>query len=559
MRTMLAIACVAVGALALHGNGAARAENPRVNVQVFHPSAHVGDLLTTMGTDIGPPLQWSASLYANFGKNALVFIDATDEGTFRDEVIQDQLTLDLGGSLALFNRLSLGLTIPLHVLNAGQTGGFIPLSPNPASFAFGDIRLSPKVGILMREKHANGLGLAASLDLTVPSGDGDSFVSDPFTIAPVVIADFKLGELTLAANLGFRIRTAESDLYGYATASHELFWHLGGRYGVVPGQLDVIGEIYGASADFSTANATHLEGVLAGRLKLPDFGLAFTLGGGSGFTKGYGNTKFRVFAGVEFAPEVVLDKDKDGILDETDKCPEDPEDKDNFQDQDGCPDPDNDNDKVLDPSDKCPLDPEDIDTFQDEDGCPDLDNDGDGKNDPDDQCPNEAEDVDAFKDDDGCPEADNDEDKILDGVDKCPNEAEVYNGKDDEDGCPDETLAAIEQGKIVIKDKIYFDTNKATIKPQSDPVLNAVQGILKANPHVKKVSIEGHTDDVGNATRNKKLSDDRAKSVMAWLIAHGIDAERLSAVGYGYERPSVLAKTKEAREANRRVEFIIQE
>jgi outer membrane protein OmpA-like peptidoglycan-associated protein len=295
-------------------------------------------------------------------------------------------------------------------------------------------------------------------------------------------------------------------------------------------------------------------------LKLPETDIAITVGGGSGFTKGYGNTKFRIFAGVTFSPEVVLDADEDGIADEFDQCIAEPEDKDSFKDEDGCPDPDNDADGVLDGADKCVVDPEDVDGYQDEDGCPDLDNDGDGKPDTEDKCPDEVEDVDNFQDEDGCPEPDNDNDRILDGADKCPTEAEVHNGKEDDDGCPDETLAKVEQGKIVILQKIFFDTAKATIKKESFPVLEAVAGILKANPDIKKVAIEGHTDDVGNDARNLELSDARAKSVMAWLtVTGGVEAARLSAQGYGETRPAVTGKTKDVREANRRVEFIIGE
>src|SRR6185312_8749748 len=83
------------------------------------------------------------------------------------------------------------------------------------------------------------------------------------------------------------------------------------------------------------------------------------------------------------------DRDGDGIKDNADKCPDQPEDKDGFQDEDGCPDLDNDGDGLNDAIDKCPNDPEDKDGFEDEDGCPDPDNDNDGIADKDDKCPNE--------------------------------------------------------------------------------------------------------------------------------------------------------------------------
>jgi len=161
-----------------------------------------------------------------------------------------------------------------------------------------------------------------------------------------------------------------------------------------------------------------------------------------------------------------LDKDGDGIADKDDLCPDRAEDFDQFEDVDGCPDPDNDNDGVLDPLDKCPNDPEDKDLFEDEDGCPDPDNDqdqlpdaedrcpntpgpkenggcpiddtdGDGIPDDKDQCPTKPEDFDGDRDEDGCPDVDTDGDGLEDDVDKCPTEPEDFDQFEDEDGCPE--------------------------------------------------------------------------------------------------------------------------
>ena len=156
------------------------------------------------------------------------------------------------------------------------------------------------------------------------------------------------------------------------------------------------------------------------------------------------------------------DRDGDGIKDNDDQCPDQPEDKDEFQDQDGCPDPDNDKDGVLDAEDKCPITPgaketngcpredtdadgipddidrcrdtpEDKDGFQDEDGCPDADNDNDGLLDAADKCPDQAGPPQNF----GCPIVDKDGDGINDDTDKCVDEPEDKDGFQDEDGCPD--------------------------------------------------------------------------------------------------------------------------
>ena len=265
------------------------------------------------------------------------------------------------------------------------------------------------------------------------------------------------------------------------------------------------------------------------------------------------------------------DNDGDTILDREDKCPNAKEDLDGWQDDDGCPDPDNDgdgildiiddacpNDKedgllprphdgcprsktdsdgdgVMDDKDKCPNEPEDKDGFEDEDGCPDVDNDKDGIPDVSDKCPNAPEDMDGFKDEDGCPDPDNDNDGVLDKDDKCPNEPETINGYKDEDGCPDNgppPKVKIERGQIVILDKIFFDTNKAKIQPKSFNLLDQVTLTIKAHADFK-IRIEGYTDAQGKLDANIKLSQHRAEAVqrlphLARHIGGTVDGERAS-------------------------------
>jgi len=162
------------------------------------------------------------------------------------------------------------------------------------------------------------------------------------------------------------------------------------------------------------------------------------LGVGVGLDHAIGSPMFRGFVGVGWAPDF-RDRDHDGIIDSLDRCPDEPEDFDGFQDDDGCPDEDNDNDGIPDAVDKCPNEPEDFDGFQDDDGCPDLDNDHDGIPDVDDACPNEPEDGKGKRPFDGCPSTmeDSDGDGIPDVLDQCPDEPEDKDGFQDEDGCPD--------------------------------------------------------------------------------------------------------------------------
>jgi outer membrane protein OmpA-like peptidoglycan-associated protein len=247
------------------------------------------------------------------------------------------------------------------------------------------------------------------------------------------------------------------------------------------------------------------------------------------------------------------DRDGDGIPDDIDKCPNDPEDKDGFQDDDGCPDPDNDKDGILDAKDKCPNDAEDRDGFEDADGCPDPDNDKDGIPDVKDKCPNDPEDKDGFEDADGCPDPDNDKDGVPDVSDQCPLEP----GPADNHGCPKKfEHIVVTQDKIELKQKIFFETDKATIMPRSFGLLDEIGSVLRARPTMR-VRIEGHTDARGTAAHNMKLSQSRADSVRQHLIGLGVEGGRMDAQGFGSQQPIETNKTAAGRERNRRVEFII--
>jgi outer membrane protein OmpA-like peptidoglycan-associated protein len=249
-----------------------------------------------------------------------------------------------------------------------------------------------------------------------------------------------------------------------------------------------------------------------------------------------------------------VDTDGDGILDNVDDCPRKPEDFDGFEDKDGCPEDDNDSDGILDKDDGCPLQPEDKDGFEDTDGCPDPDNDKDGLADKVDQCPEEPEDADGHDDDDGCPDCDDDGDGVPEcpePIDKCPNKPAKT-----PDGCPAYKLVVVTQNKIEIKQTIYFDTRKATIKRVSYPLLDEVAQALFDNPTIQ-IRIEGHTDSQGKDAFNLKLSTNRAASVRNYLIAKGVEESRMTSEGFGETMPIADNRTKEGRSQNRRVEFVI--
>jgi outer membrane protein OmpA-like peptidoglycan-associated protein len=237
------------------------------------------------------------------------------------------------------------------------------------------------------------------------------------------------------------------------------------------------------------------------------------------------------------------DNDLDGLPDVSDACPNEAEDKDQFEDENGCPDPDNDNDGVLDGADQCVNEPEDKDGFEDENGCPDTDNDADGILDAEDKCPINAEDKDEFQDQDGCADPDNDNDGILDGDDKCPLKPESFNGVEDGDGCPDEGgKVKLTCEEITISEQVFFDTGKATIRKVSHDLLNQVGGVLQNAKFVTKVRVEGHTD-----------------AVKAYLVKKGIDGARLEPQGFGESQPVAPNDTEENMAKNRRVVFVVLE
>ena len=232
--------------------------------------------------------------------------------------------------------------------------------------------------------------------------------------------------------------------------------------------------------------------------------------------------------GFYFHPgEVAVDSDGDGLLDSEDRCVGDPEDADGFEDSDGCPDTDNDRDGILDTLDACPDEPEDADGFEDDDGCPE----------PDVEVP-----------------VDSDGDGVFDPEDRCPDE---YG--EGSDGCPSAVVVDEEAGQIVILEKVYFDTDSATIQQRSYELLDEVAHVLKDNPQLERVEVAGHTDSAGDYGYNKQLSQRRAESVRSYLIDHGIDGGRLTAKGYGPDEPIADNGSEDGRAKNRRVEFKILE
>jgi outer membrane protein OmpA-like peptidoglycan-associated protein len=128
-----------------------------------------------------------------------------------------------------------------------------------------------------------------------------------------------------------------------------------------------------------------------------------------------------------------------------------------------------------------------------------------------------------------------------------------------------ETLCELEQRLVVVEEtevqlyqQIHFAFDRADILPESFALMQQIANVLRDNPQLSQIEIQGHTDDVGTRRYNLDLSHRRANAVRDWLVNAGVDAARLTARGYGMDRPIVQGRTEEARARNRRVQFVIQ-
>ncbi|HLT29420.1 MAG TPA: OmpA family protein [Myxococcaceae bacterium] len=417
------------------------------------------------------------------------------------------------------------------------------------AIGLGDIRVMPRVSILSPRDFP--IGLAVVLDTTLPTGDKRSFLGERgFTFAPSAAAELPIGPLRVLANAGVKLRQPSQFLQQYV--SNEATFGAGVIYRLPDlGKLtdvEALAEMHLSTpleAPFTFRNADSLktpwEVLVGGRAKVAKgWGVELDIGRGVTWHPSYGRPALRVMASAVWTWESA-DRDGDGIPDDRDQCPDEPEDRDGFQDSDGCPDPDNDGDGIPDELDRCP----DLPGPEEFNGCPDTD--GDGTPDELDRCPE----LPGPKEFDGCP--DTDFDTVPDHLDKCPE----IPGPPENDGCEFEEgpEVEVEGDRIRIKGNINFETNRSDIKSDSFEKLNEVARVLNENPGLGPVMIEGHTDSVGPAAYNQRLSEARAKAVLDYLVGKGVHPSRLRSTGYGEERPIADNDTITGRAKNRRTDF----
>jgi len=421
-------------------------------------------------------------------------------GSQRDQLLEHRLSLHLLGAWSL-GPAELSVEVPVALWQQSDfslltdQGVTGPLVAPIAKTALGDVRLGAKVPVLREERFP--LGLAGLLDVRLPTGNGDAFYSDGFAVVPTAIATKTLGRVRLDGQLGYNFRGT-------------------GQYAQLVVQD---GWTYGAGVTVDLPKAAFLQRWRA----LAEIG--------GGLPRGWDSSSERyraplaARAGLRWfvTPDVSVELGGGAGLGETGYGRE------QWRVFGGVrwsrmpaaalpPDEDWDHDGVPNSKDRCPREPGPAEL----DGCPDRDGDG-----------------------------------IPDIDDKCPDQP----GPVQNEGCPlkeDEPLVEIENERLSLKDSVHFDTGKDTIKSESFKLLDQIAELLNAHAELKRIRIEGHTDNVGGAAYNKDLSQRRARSVVRYLSEKGkVAPSRLEAAGYGFERPVASNATAMGRSKNRRVDFTI--
>ena len=583
--------------------GVARGEGRGVDSQMFRPTIDSFGIFSVDSAQTGQRWDFGFKFFGNYAQAPLTGDMPGVKGT-EDKLLDFDATMNLGFHLAPLRMLEVGIDVPITVVNVGEgygqnervrkSGFFLTdarTNMQPGEGGPGDVRIGAKARLM----DVGSIRIGAAAIVSVPFGDERIFTGDEdFSYEPKLILDYNSGPMLVAFNVGARIRKRTTVLVPQSSTDlaaadnceqqggttqctvldvgSEGAFGAGFRYGFTP-TLAVAAESFGT---FPIAgNDATLEALGGVILALRGKGdLLASIGGGRSILNADRSNDFRVFAGLSWTPTsdavavgqigTRADKDGDGVPDDIDGCPEAPEDKDSYEDNDGCPDPDNDGDGVADADDKCKNETEDKDGFDDDDGCPDFDNDNDGVKDVADTCIMEPEDKDGYQDDDGCPDLDNDGDGIADRVDQCPNEAETPNGIDDTDGCPDtgtQTGPQVAGGIIDLRgDKVDFTGKTSNLDATSKALLDQVADLLKQTPRVR-IRVEAHTEagkgrEVGQL---QTLSEQRANAVRAYLVSKGVDGDRIGTAGYGGSRPIGPNDTAANKAKNRRVELIVLE
>jgi OOP family OmpA-OmpF porin len=463
--------------------------------------------------------------------------------------VEAQFGMYLNVGVEFLKRVQVQIQFPAILYQARNATSSTPPVSGPAS-APQDMRFELR-GVILRNE-ARTFRLGANAALMAPTGDeyawaGEGAMSGYLGVA----AEYDFKSFYIDVNTGFLFRPQS-----FLTSDQEFFVGNDWRYGIggyIPlrdGTIRLGVELFGSASIEPTspfnANNSTLEWLAQGKMALDEKKrLHVGAGAGTRLTPGYA-PDFRALITIGYHIPI------------EDTKPPSPAKR--FVVDDGAKVADTDKDGLPDDIDLCPTEPEDHKPPNASDGCPaESDRDGDGIPDNLDKCPDKPEDFDKIADQDGCPEDDFDTDGVPDATDACPKEPGEPSNEKDKNGCPIFIRRVEGSTEIKILKQVEFATGSAKILPNSFKILDEVVKLMNVNKDVKLVAIEGHTDSKGSVPMNEKLSDDRANSCRQYLVDKGIHPDRLTAKGFGPHKPIADNETAEGRQRNRRVEFHIRD
>ncbi len=493
------------------------------------------------------------------------------DGNAAASVVRNQYVLNLGGSVVMGDRIRLGVGVPLQLFADGHATAINNVVHRPAEdIAVGDVRISVDGRLFGTPGDAASVAVGASF--FAPSGTPSAYTGDGKPrFEPRVAFAGRASSFIYAAKLGVMIRARDEE-WGDGRIGHALTGGVSAGVLLANDKLLIGPELFGSTGLSGGQRVTPLEALLGVHYDVAK-DVRVGVSGGAGLTRDYGAPVARGLLSFEWVPSdakpepppPIVDRDGDGVPDCEDACSfvkgvasADPS-------KNGCP-LDTDSDGVPDNVDACPSVPGIASADGAANGCP-QDSDRDGVADAEDACPREAGPRRPDPKTSGCPDVqappappnpDRDGDGVMNDIDACPDVPGKPNTDPKKNGCP---KAILEGSTIKITDQVKFKTGSAEIVAgkESSDILEDVVTVLKAHPEIKALRVEGHTDDRGDAAKNKTLSQARAESVAKWLETHGIEKSRLKASGFGQEKPLESNATEQGRTNNRRVEFHVEQ